>query len=338
MYESAVVLHDPRTAVLKPLAMLATIVLVATIGYMVIERLSFLDALYMVIITLSTVGFREVTTLSPAGRVLTMVVIISGIGTAGFTIGRLLEFVVEGHMSGFARRRKMQKTLKELTGHHIICGFGRVGHEIAEEFQQHGVPFAVVDISPVHEAELEAREIPYVIGRVADDEILESAGIRTARGLIAAVDSDAQNVFITLTARVLNPSIFIVARSSELETEAKLLKAGANRVVSPYVIGGRRMANMALKPATIDFIDTIVKPGELTLCVEELRVSENSAVAGKTLMDSQIRKKAGAMVLAVRHADGSFEFNPAPEYVIHKGDSLIVLGSKDQCSLMTELI
>jgi voltage-gated potassium channel len=324
--------------VLKPIVMLAVIVLGATAGYVLIEGFSLLEALYMVVITLSTVGFAEVRQLSTAGRVLTLLLIAAGIGTVGFAVGRLLEFVMEGHMTGFARRRKMQKTLKELSGHYIICGFGRVGHEVAEEFQQHGVPFVVIDTNDANEPELQSRHIPYIIGEVADDDVLEEAGIKTAKGLITAVDSDAENIFVTLTARVLNPTIFIVARSSELETEAKLRRAGANRVVSPYVIGGRLMAAMALKPATIDFIDTMVKPGEMTLCVEELRVSEGSPVAGKALMDSQIRQKAGAMVLAIKHADGTFEFNPPPEYTIHTGDSLIVLGNKDQCSLMSGLI
>ena len=195
----------------------------------------------------------------------------------------------------------MQKTLNELRDHFIICGFGRVGHQIAEEFQEHGVPFAVIDDNPDFIEELELSEIPYVAGEAANDEVLEAAGIRRAKALVAAVDSDAANVFITLTARVLNPSLFIVARASQPETEAKLRKAGANRVVSPYVIGGRRMAAMSLKPATIEFLDTMARPGEMMLCVEELRVGKDSPVAGKTLMDSQIRQKAGAMVLAVRN-------------------------------------
>lgn len=324
--------------VLKPLALLLVIVIVATACYMLLEGFTFLEALYMVVITLSTVGFEEVRKLSPGGRVLTMCLIVAGVGTVAFAISRLFEFVLEGHLRGFRRSRKMHKTLRELEGHYVICGFGRVGHQIAEEFEEHGVSFAVVDSNPKHAAELTARGIPHVIGSVADDAVLEEVGIARAKGIVAAVDSDAENVLITLTARVLNPSIFIIARSSEIETETKLKRAGADRVVSPYVIGGRRMASMALKPATIDFLDTIVKPGEVMLCVEELRVGDGSQVAGKSLLDSQIRQKAGAMVLAVRHGDGSFEFNPAPDYEIQVGDSLVVLGSKNQCRMLSDLL
>jgi len=315
------------------------LVLVAgTAGYILIEKFTFLEALYMSVITLSTVGFAEVRTLSPAGRVFTICLIVAGVATVAFAIGRLFEFVLEGHLGGYRRIRRMQKTLRELGGHYIVCGFGRVGQQVVEEFEEQGVSFAVVDSDPKHAAQLTARGIPYVIGNVADDDVLEQVGIRRAKGIIAAVDSDAENVLITLTARVLNPSIFIVARSSELETETKLKRAGADRVVSPYVIGGRRMASMALKPTMIDFLDTIVRPGDVMLCIEELQVAEGSSVAGKTLMDSQIRQKAGAMVLAVRHKDQSFEFNPAPDYRIQTGDSLVVLGTKGQCSMLGEVI
>jgi voltage-gated potassium channel len=328
----------PLGRVLRPLLLLAVIFCSATAGYMLLEGFTFLEAVYMVVITLSTVGFGEVRQLSPAGRILTMCLVLAGVGTVGFAISRLFEFVLEGHLRGFRRTRQMQRTLRELEGHYIICGFGRVGHQIAEEFEEHRVPFAVVDGDPRRASELSARGIPHVIGQSADDDILEEAGIRRASGIVAAVDSDAENVLITLTARVLNPSIFIVARSSELETETKLKRAGADRVVSPYVIGGRRMASMVLKPETIDFLDTIIKPGEVMLCVEQLRVKDGSPVAGQSLASSQIRQRAGAMVLAVKHEDGGFEFNPAPDYTIKAGDSLIVLGSKDQCDMLDGLL
>ncbi|UCF77859.1 MAG: NAD-binding protein [Candidatus Eiseniibacteriota bacterium] len=329
---------DPIRTVLTPLIVLATMLLGATIGYVLLERFTLFEALYMVVITLSTVGYGEVHELSPAGRVLTIGLILGGVGTAGVAVGRLLDFMVERRVGGAARRKRMQKTLKELREHFILCGFGRVGHQIAEEFREHGVPFAVIENNPAYAEELALSDIPYVTGGAADDDVLEEAGIKRARGLVAAVDSDAENVFVTLTARVLNPSLFIVARASEPETETKLKKAGANRVVSPYVIGGRRMAAMSLKPATIDFLDTMIRPGDMMLCIEELRVGKDSPVAGKTLMDSQIRQKAGAMVLAVRYKDGTFEFNPSASYKIQVGDWLIVLGTKDQCSILEQHI
>ncbi|KPJ61313.1 MAG: hypothetical protein AMJ46_02890 [Latescibacteria bacterium DG_63] len=324
--------------VFRPLLVLAAVLVGSSVGYMLLEGFTLLEALYMVVITLSTVGYGEVRELSTGGRILTIGLIVGGVGTVGFAVGRLLDFMVERRVGGSARRRKMQKILSELRDHFIICGFGRVGHQVAEEFQEHGVPFAVIDNNPEFIEELELSKIPHVAGEAADDEILEAAGIKRAKTLVAAVDSDAENVFITLTARVLNPSLFIVARASEPETETKLRKAGANRVVSPYVIGGRRMAAMSLKPATIEFLDTMTRPGEMMLCIEELKVGKNSPVAGKTLMDSQIRQKAGAMVLAVRYRDGTFEFNPSADYEIQVGDWLIVLGTKGQCSLLEGFI
>jgi voltage-gated potassium channel len=329
---------EPLKTVLRPMTVLIAVLVLSTVGYMVLEGFTVLEALYMVVITLSTVGFGEVRDLSPSGRILTIGLIVGGVGTVGFAVGRLLDFMVERRVGGSARRRKMQKTLSELRDHFIICGFGRVGHQIAEEFQEHGVPFAVIDSNPEFIEELEVSGIPYVVGEVASDEILEAAGIKRAKALVAAVDSDAENVFVTLTARVLNPSLFIVARASEPATETKLKKAGANRVVSPYVIGGRRMAAMSLQPATIEFLDTMTRPGEMMLWVEELRVGKDSPVAGKTLMDSQIRQKAGAMVLAIRYGDGTFEFNPSASYEIQVGDWLIVLGTKGQCSLLEGFI
>ena len=233
---------DPLKTVFRPMIVLAAVLLSSTVGYMLLESFTVLEALYMVIITLSTVGYGEVRELSTAGRILTLCLIVGGVGTVGFVLGRLLDFMMERRVGGSARRRKMQKILGELRDHFIICGFGRVGRQITEEFREHGVPFAVIDNNPESIEELAMSEIPHVAGEVANDDILEEAGIRRAKGLVAAVDSDAENVFVTLTARVLNPSLFIVARASEPETEAKLKKAGANRVVSPYVIGGRRMA------------------------------------------------------------------------------------------------
>jgi len=329
---------EPLRTVFRPLLVLAAVLVGSSVGYMLLEGFTLLEALYMVVITLSTVGYGEVRELSTGGRILTIGLIVGGVGTVGFAVGRLLDFMVERRVGGSARRRKMQKILSELRDHFIICGFGRVGHQVAEEFQEHGVPFAVIDNNPEFIEELELSKIPHVAGEAADDEILEAAGIKRAKTLVAAVDSDAENVFITLTARVLNPSLFIVARASEPETETKLRKAGANRVVSPYVIGGRRMAAMSLKPATIEFLDTMTRPGEMMLCIEELKVGKNSPVAGKTLMDSQIRQKAGAMVLAVRYRDGTFEFNPSADYEIQVGDWLIVLGTKGQCSLLEGFI
>lgn len=241
---------NPLRRLIIPGVILLAIIAIGVSGYVYLEGWSLLDAVYMMVITLSTVGFREVHDLNVAGRVLTMVIIIIGVGTALYIAGQVIEMMVEGQIIGYRRKRKMESMIREMKNHYIICGFGRVGHQVAIEFNEAKVPYVVIDSKPEVAQELDPMGIPHLLGDITSDSILKEAGILQARGLVASADSDTANVFVTLSARVLNPDLYIVARAGFLDSEEKLKKAGANRVVSPYFTAGKHMAEIAIKHKT----------------------------------------------------------------------------------------
>ncbi|MFH1389386.1 MAG: potassium channel family protein [Candidatus Margulisiibacteriota bacterium] len=238
---------NPLTKLIFPGLLIIAIIAIGTWGYVHFEGWGLSDALYMVIITLSTVGFREVHELNLAGRVLTIGVIVFGIGTVAYTVGQIIEIIVEGEIGGYRRRRKMEKKIANQKNHFVICGYGRVGHQIASEFAAAKVPYVLIDNKEETIRELEGTKIPFLVGNMTTDQILLDAGIKNAKGLVAAADSDTDNVFVTLSARVLNPKLFIIARTGTVEAEEKLKKAGADRVISPYLIAGKQMAAMATR-------------------------------------------------------------------------------------------
>ena len=249
---------NPLRRLIPPAIALLVVITIGVAGFIYIEGWSFVESIYMVVITLSTVGFNEVRELSSVGRLLTVFIIVLGVGTVAYTVGQLIELMVEGQIIGFRRRVRMEKDISTLSDHYIICGFGRVGHQVAEELKAEKIPFVVIDSKAKTADELTQVGIPHIIGDVTSDENLEKAGIKSAKGLIACADSDTANVFVTLSARSLNPKLHIIARASETESERKLKKAGADRVISPYLIAGRRMAATALRPIASDFLDTIM--------------------------------------------------------------------------------
>jgi voltage-gated potassium channel len=242
---------NPLRKLIIPGLVLVAIFVVGVTTYVRLESWSLIDAFYMVVITLSTVGFREVHDLSPLGRLITIGIILTGVSTAIYAAGQFIEMMVEGQIIGFRRRKKMEQRIKEMQEHFIICGFGRVGHQIAVDFSAAKIPFVVIDSKPETAGELEPRGVPYLVGDITADAVLEEAGIRHARGLIASADSDTANVFVTLSARVLNPDLYIIARAGYKDSEEKLKKAGANRVVSPYYIAGKHMAEMVMKHKSV---------------------------------------------------------------------------------------
>ncbi|MFA5112725.1 MAG: potassium channel family protein [Candidatus Margulisiibacteriota bacterium] len=238
---------NPLRRLIVPGLLLLAIVIVGISGYMVLEGWNFLDALYMIVITLSTVGFREVHELNAAGRILTMVIIITGVSTALYAAGQIIEIILEGQIIGYRRKKKMENMIREMKDHFIICGFGRVGHQIAQELSDARVPCVVIDTKAEVALELEPQGIPHLLGDITSDAILKEAGIMQAKGLIASADSDTANVFVTLSARVLNPDLYIIARAGYPDAEEKLKKAGANRVISPYLTAGKHIADIAIK-------------------------------------------------------------------------------------------
>ncbi len=308
-------------------ALLTLVVLIGggTSGYVLIEGWSPFESLYMTIITLATVGYREVYDLTDQGKMFTILLIIFGAGTIAYTIGSMIQFMVEGQLLGLLGRKKLQKQLSRLQDHYIICGYGRIGRMIAREFASKPLPFVIVELSGERCNKIETEGYLFVEGDATSDEVLELAGIRQAKGLITVVTSDSANVFITLTARGINPGLFIMARASEDGADLKLMRAGANKVVSPYSIGASRMAQAILRPSVVDFIDIATGTENLELQLEEIRVAPSSSLVGKNLINSGIRRDFGLIIVGMKKQQEMI-FNPAPTIEIEPGDILITLG------------
>jgi len=317
---------NPISHLRYSLLILVAIVSLGTVGYSFIEGWPLFDSLYMTIITLATVGFREVAPLSDQGKAFTILLIVFGASIIAYSAGSLIRFTVEGQLRQIMGRKKVEKQIGKIEAHYIICGYGRIGNLICKEFQAKPLPFVVVEKDPELCAKLAEEGVLFVQGDATDDETLETAGIRRAKGLITAVTSDTENVYITLTARGLNPSLFILARSGEEGSELKLRRAGASKVISPYVIGATRMAQAILRPSVVDFIEIATAGHNLELQLEEIRIRNGSRLAGKNLINSGIRKDLGIIIVGIKKGDGNMVFNPASETLIEAGDVLITLG------------
>jgi voltage-gated potassium channel len=328
----------PFRKLLPAIILLSTVVLVGILGYEIIEGWSFLDSIYMVITTLFTVGFQEVHPLSTAGRIFTLFIIIGGVGSAIYAAGQAVELIVEGEMTGYRKRKRMDKTIKEMKQHYIICGFGRVGHQVAQVFEVSNVPYVVIDSKKETLEELEYTKVPSIIGDATYDKVLIEAGIRSAKGLIACSDSDVANVYVTLSARVLNPELNIVARAGIHDTEKKLIMAGANRVISPYFISGIRMAALATQPVASDFLDLVTHGGQVDFKLYEIAVPEGSPLSQKSIEDADIRNQSGAMVLAIRRKNGVFDLQPKADSMIDKNDVLVVIGTQEQFESLEKIV
>jgi len=314
---------------------LVAIVVIGVIGYEVIEGWSFLDAVYMTITTITTVGFREVHPLSEVGRIFTIVLIIFGVGGALYVLTNIMGYILEGQFGITVGRRRMKNRIARLKNHFILCGYGRVGEEIAQAFSEEGVPFVVIANDQQHIAKAEKEGYLFIFGDATSDEVLKEAGIERAHGLVAAVGNDGDNTFITLSARERRPDLFIEARSSSHESESKLRRAGADRVISPHAIGGRRMAMLALRPAVVDFIDTVTYGRGREMELENVDVNSGSPLIGRTT--EQARSKDGITVLAMRKKSGKLIPNPPGEEIIEEGDRLIVIGTKKRLSALESL-
>lgn len=308
----------------------AAVVVLGSLGYVLIEGWPPFDSLYMTVITMGGVGYREVHPLTPGGQLWTMLVIVAGVGALGFTVVTVTDFMVEGHFSGLLEGRRMDKRIAGMTGHHVIAGLGRVGSVVAAEFAEQGVPFVVIDAE--HRALDRAREAgwAWVEGDGTEEGVLRSAGIERARSLTAALDSDAANLFVTLTAKGMCAGLFVVARTTTPKAEAKLLRAGADRVITPTEIGGRRMAAMVLRPMVADYLDIVTRGDGLELKLEQIQLTEDDPFVDLTIGAAHIRSTTGVFVLAVHAIDGTVNTNPAPETVLRVGDRLVLLGTDEQ--------
>jgi len=328
---------DPEKRLKAVLLILVVVIAFGTVGYSIIERWPLLDALYMTIITLSTVGFREVYSLSPAGRVFTMVIIVVGVAGAAYTLSVIGQMIVEGEIKRLLGRRRMQKGIKELVDHYIVCGFGKVGRRVARELNLRRVPFVVVDKDPQRIELADKDGFLFVQGDSTTDETLLDAGIERAKGLIIALASEADNVFIALSARQLNPNLFITARGESDDAEKKLKRAGANKVVFPHRIGAIRMALTTLRPNLVDFMTVMTFDKDTGLAIEEIQVKPGSSLDQTTLQLCPIRKELGIMVVGIKKMGKDVFLNPAPDTKIEAGDILIVIGEREKLEKLEKL-
>jgi voltage-gated potassium channel len=313
-------------SILRGAVLLSLVLLLGTAGYMVIEGWRFLDALYMTVITITTVGYGEIGTVSEAGRVFTVFLIFAGMGIMAYTLGIVAQIMVEFRVRDLIGRRKLGIKLRHMKDHYILCGYGRIGAVIAHELKSNGIPLLVIDQDPDSKERLRHNDIPYIIDDATNEDVLAEAGIMRARGLVTVVLSDADNLFITMTARGLNPKLFILSRADQEATEKKLMRAGANKVVMPYLIGGLRMVHTILRPAVTDFFDFAMQDKSIELKMEELQVQEKSKLNGVRLMDSGIRQEMNVIIVAIRDKEGNMSFNPSSDVAMEAGTTLIALG------------
>ena len=324
--------------IFRGLILLGAILLFGTIGYMLIEGWLFFEALYMTVITITTVGYQEIREVGETGRVFTIFIIFMGMGIMAYTLGMVAQTMVEFQVRSLFGRKKLGSTIKSIRNHYIMCGYGRMGRIVTQELISKNIPLLIVDSSPDAKENLESLGIPYIIDDATSEDVLMEAGIERAKGLISLVSSDADNLFITMSARGLNPNLFILVRAAEESTQKKLLRAGANRVVMPYLIGGQKMAQTIIRPTVSDFLDLALNDDTMDLNMEELAVGEGSRLNGLNLVDSGIRQEMDIIIVAIRKNDGKMNFNPSSQTLIESGDMLIAMGRTVDLDRLSEIL
>lgn len=318
-------------------AFLVIVVSGGTAGYMNIEGWTFLESLYMTIITVSTVGFKEVGDLSSLGRVFTLILIVLSISMLAYCVTVISSFILEGHFREIGRKRKMEVKIGKVKNHYIVCGEGKVAEQIVEEFQAMGILFVIITrdfesfgkyLKPT--SAKRAVNLLYLEGEPTKDEVLKEAGVERAKGLLTCLDSDTDNLFVTLSARSLNPQLKIVAQAKEEISQGKMMKAGANNVISPYVIGGRRMASVILRPTVVSFLDIIMRgEKDVALRLEEIAIPSPSPLAGKSISEAEIRRQTETLVVAIKdEKTGKVVYNPPPSSILKEKDVILVLGEE----------
>lgn len=309
-----------------------------TFGYVIYEDMPVFEAFYMTLITISTVGFSEIRPLSHIGRVITIIIIIAGISLLTYTLGQVARVFVEGELRKILGRRKLEKQIAALNQHYIICGYGRIGSIIVKELNSDNIPLVVIEQDPQGIEELSEAGVLYLNMDATTDDALITAGLERARGLVTAVSSDADNVFIALSAKGIRPDIFILARATDTKNESKLLRAGASRVVCPYQMGAKRMAEILNKPTVVDFLDQTMMTNSLGLQIEEAFIGESSPITGKTVMGSNLRQDFGVIIVAMKRESGDMVFNPGPQEIFKNGDIIVVIGKKEELKRMGQRI
>lgn len=311
------------------IALLVVIIAGGTLGYVAIEGWGAWDAFYMTIITVTTVGYGEVHALSRAGQAFTVVLLLSGVGAALYTFTLLATVVVEGGLPTRLRRRRHQRMLETISDHFIICGYGRIGRIVAQQFRRQGIPYVVVERNGERVQTAIEEGALGVEADASREDVLKRVGIERARGLIAAVGTDAENVYAVLSARVMRPDLFIVGRAETEDATIKLKRAGADRVISPYQIGGVQIAQTALRPAVVDFMELATSSDNLELAMEQITIAAQSTLANRSIVKANLRQRYGVIVVGIQREDRRMEFNPEPDTAIRPGDKLVVLGRPD---------
>jgi voltage-gated potassium channel len=304
-----------------------------TVGYVAFGY-GVLDSVFQTVITVTTVGFGEVHTFSPGEKVFTIVLILTGVGTAAYTFSVLIEIFVEGYLGDTFGRRRMERQIKDMEGHVILCGWGRVGRSIANYLSATQTDVVVIDTSAERLATVSG---PFVSGDATDEAVLRAAGIDRARVLVTALNTDADNLYVTLTGRSMCPNLFIVSRTASEAAVPKLLQAGADRAVNPQDLGGARMAALAVQPHVAEFLDVVMHDGSLEFRLEEIAVPAGSPLIGESLRSARVHAQTGSLVLALRHPGQDFRTNPPPEAEIGEGDILVVIGNGDQIAALRSL-
>lgn len=316
------------------LSILVIVFFIGSVGYHLIEGMAFFDGFYMTFITITTIGFSELTNLTREGRVLTMILFVMGIGVISYIASQTTQLIFE---SEIFKKRAMKKQLQKMDQHYIIAGYGRIGHRIAEVLKEADIPIVVIDDRESSIERIKDDRLLYVEGDAQDETVLQEAGIKRAKGLICTLSRDQDNVFTTLIGRELNPDIFILVRTNQHQNTKKILRAGANKVISPYEIGADRMANVILRPHVDQFMDRILGGTTQDHIFDEVKVFEGSELAEKTLAEAQIRQKYFVVIIAIIPEDGNqIRFNPGSDDQISVGDSLIVLGDVNRIKHLRE--
>jgi len=334
---SSASVEELRKRLMLVVGLIVLVVAFGTAGYMGIEGWNFWDSFYMTIITLTTVGYREIHDLSFEGIIFTIVLIIGGVGTVLYALSTGAKFIIEGELQEIYGRKRLEKRLSDLKNHYIVCGYGRMGRIIARELKHEKLKFAVIEKNEVILDSDEKEEFFIIQGDATKDELLKRVGIERAKCLISVLPTDAENLYVVLSARGLNSNLLIVARAGEEGSEQKLLRAGADRVVSPYHIGGLRMAHSVLKPAVVDFIEFATKSGNIDLQIEEITIQEGSHLAGLSLDQCGIGRDLGIIVVAIKQKSGEMKFNPTFRTTIEAGDTLIAVGETSKLKMLEDM-
>ena len=316
---------------------LLLIVVIGTLGFHWLEGFDLFDSLYLTVITLSTVGYGDIYAHTWQGKLFAMAMIIFGVGTMFYAGYLLAETTLEGHIQDIMGKGRRLKMIKTIENHYIICGCGRIGCLIARELKAEKIPFVVIEKNQEIIEKIEEEGFLYHRGDATNDKTLLDAGLKRAAGIVCVLPTDAENLYVILTAKELNPQVFILSRSEEEESEHRLLRAGANRVMSPYTLGGMRMAMAILRPAMLDFIEISTSRQSLDLRMEELPVCQGAPIVGKTLEESGIRHSFGLIIVAVKKASGKMIFNPLASYVIEAGDELITMGEDENVRRLSQV-